>query len=246
MMARFDGAAVRLRLLDQARDLVQPRVVRSRDLAGYDAVSTGVFGRHLHDGHDRAVGLLVGMDQLADAGPLPDDDVVGQDHRERLVAHQLLGHQDSVAQAQLFLLAYVGDLGQVRDGSDLAQLVDLAPRLQELLQLEVQIEVILDRPLLAAGDDDDLLDAGLDRLFDSVLDDRLVNEREHLLRLRLGGREEAGPPSRGRKDRLAYSHLPSASIGRDGRPGRRTRGRRDGCRRTTRVDADRWAPRPAS
>ena len=37
--------------------------------------------------------------------------------------------------------------------------------------------MVLDRPLLARGDDDDLLDAGGDGLLDRVLDDRLVDQR---------------------------------------------------------------------
>src|ERR1035437_1575811 len=207
---------LRFRLLDQTGQLVQPRIARARNFAGNDAVPTRLFARHFHDRHDRAMSLLVGVDQLADARALPNHDIVGEDHRERLVAHEIPRRQHGVAQAQLFLLADVGHLGEVGDGPYLAQLVDFATRLEELLELEVDFEVILDRPLLAAGDDDDLLDTGLDRLFDAVLDDRLVNEREHLLRLCLGGREEAGAPARRRKDRLAYAHLPSASIGRRG------------------------------
>ena len=42
-----------------------------------------------------------------------DDDVVGQDDRERLVADQVLGHEDRVAEAELLLLADVGELGEV-------------------------------------------------------------------------------------------------------------------------------------
>ena len=45
----------------------------------------------------------------------------------------------------------------------------------------------------------DLLDAGRDRLLDGVLDDRLVDERQHLLGLRLGGRQEPCPPAGGRE-----------------------------------------------
>ena len=43
---------------------------------------------------------VVGVDELADARPVADHDVVGEDHRERLVADQLLGHQHRVAQAR--------------------------------------------------------------------------------------------------------------------------------------------------
>jgi hypothetical protein len=82
---------------------------------------------------------------------------------------------------------------------DLAEHLDVALLLEQPLELVRGVEVVLDRPLLARGDDDDLLDAGRDGLLDGVLDDRLVDERQHLLRLRLGRGQEAGaPPAAGK------------------------------------------------
>ena len=121
-------------------------------------------------------------------------------------------HQDGMAKAKLLLLAHIRYLGQIGDGADLAKHVDVAARLQELLQLQVQVEVILDRPLLAAGHDDDLLDAGSDCFLDRVLDNRLVDEGKHLLGLGLGGRKEPGAPTRSRKDSLADAHLPQPAA----------------------------------
>ena len=54
--------------------------------------------------------------------------------------------------------------------------------------------------LAAAGHDDDVLDAGMQRLLHAVLDDRLVDDRQHLLRLRLGGGQEPGAEPGGGKD----------------------------------------------
>ena len=142
-------------------------------------------------------------------GRSPDHDVVREDHGERLVADQLLGHQDGMAQAQLLLLPHVGDLGEVADVADLAQHLDLTALLEQVLELVVEIEVVLDRALLAGGDDDHLLDAGRDGLLDRVLDHGPVDEREHLLRLRLRGGEEAGAPAGGGEDSLANAHRTS-------------------------------------
>jgi hypothetical protein len=47
--------------------------------------------------------------------------------------------------------------------------------------------VILDGVLAATRHEDDIRDAGRQRLLDAVLDDRLVDERQHLFRLRFGG-----------------------------------------------------------
>ena len=71
------------------------------------------------------------------------------------------------------------------------------------LELDRHVEVILDRVLAAAGDEDDVVDARRDRFFDAVLNDRLVDERQHFLGLRLGGRKEAGAETGGGEDGFA-------------------------------------------
>ena len=63
---------------------------------------------------------------------------------------------------------------------------------QRHLELELAVEMVLDHALVAAGDEDEMLDAGLARLVDHVLDQRPVDHRQHLLRHGLGGRQEAG------------------------------------------------------
>ena len=98
----------------------------------------------------------------------------------------------------------------------LPQLLDVALLLEQVLQLVVEVEVVLDRPLLAGGHDDDLLDAGGDRLLDRVLDHGLVDEGQHLLRLRLGGGQESGAPAGGGEDGFADAHQTSRTGGRMG------------------------------
>src|SRR5262249_32227153 len=58
--------------------------------------------------------------------------------------------------------------------------------------LELAVEMVLDDSLVAAGDEDEVLDAGLARLVDHMLNQRPVDHRQHLLRHGLGGREEPG------------------------------------------------------
>ena len=78
------------------------------------------------------------------------------------------------------------------------------PRSREVvLELERAVEVVDDGALAAAGDHDHLLDPAGDRLLDAVLDRRLVDERQHLFRLRLGDRQESRAETGGGKDRLA-------------------------------------------
>src|SRR5947208_7021805 len=75
--------------------------------------------------------------------------------------------------------------------------------------------MILDGRLAPTGNDDDVLNAGVDGLFDAVLDERLVHQRQHLLRLGLGGRQKACPQPRCGKDRLAHfrKHTYPVSFG---------------------------------
>ena len=47
------------------------------------------------------------------------------------------------------------------------------------------------RGLAAAGDHAELLDAGGPRFFDRILDQRLIDHRQHFLGDRLGGRQES-------------------------------------------------------
>jgi hypothetical protein len=52
--------------------------------------------------------------------------------------------------------------------------------------------MVFDRGLAAAGDEDELGNAGRLRLFHRVLDQRLVHHRQHFLRHRLGRRQKPG------------------------------------------------------
>ena len=56
--------------------------------------------------------------------------------------------------------------------------------------------MVLERAFAAAGDEDHLLDPGLARLLDRILDQRPVDDRQHLLGHRLGRGQEAGAEAR--------------------------------------------------
>ena len=108
--------------------------------------------------------------------------------------------QHGVAQAQRLALPHVREVDQVRDLADLREHLVLAARFEERLELHRDVEVILDRVLAAAGDQQDVVDARGQRLLHAVLDDGLVHQRQHLFGLRLGGRQKPGAKSCGRKN----------------------------------------------
>ena len=118
---------------------------------------------------------------------------VGQQQRERLVADQLARAPDRVAEAERRLLA-----GEARGAGAPAGRRDRSFRSAGLrrsfsvsFELELAVEMVLDHRLVAAGDEDEMLDAGLARLVHHVLDQRPVDHRQHLLGHGLGGGQEA-------------------------------------------------------
>ena len=134
-----------------------------------------------------------------------DDDVVAEEHAEGLVPDQRASAKDGVAEPERLLLADIGHRCQLGDGLDLGELLHLPAVMQVVLELEGGVEVILDGALVAAGDEDDLLEPRGHRLLDHILDRRLVDQRQHLLRLRLGGGEEAGSESGSGEDGLLHT-----------------------------------------
>ena len=68
-----------------------------------------------------------------------------------------------------------------------------------------------DQVLLVADDENQRFDPRLQRFLDGILDQRLVDDRQHFLGDRLGGRQEPRAHAGNRKhrlaDRFAFSHL---------------------------------------
>ena len=135
-----------------------------------------------------------------------------KNHGERLVAHQFVRAQDGVSQAERFLLPHVGDVDHVGDGAHGGQQILLVAGFEQVLQLEADVEVIFDGGLAAAGDDDDVLDAGMNGFLDAVLDQRLVDERQHLLGHGLGRRKKSGAEPGGGENCFANFSCHSCSI----------------------------------
>ena len=150
--------------------------------------------------------LLVKLHHLRHAALLRLHDHVGQQKRERLVADQFPGAPHRMAQAQRLLLAGEARLaGQRLQPLQLRQLLVLAALGKRVVELELDVEMVLDDRLVAAGHEDEVLDAGLARLVDHILDHRTVDDRQHLLRHRLRRRQKPRTQSCYRKYCLADS-----------------------------------------
>ena len=126
------------------------------------------------------------------------DQVVAEQHGERLVADERRGLQHRVAEALGLALADEVHLGDVGGLVHRGQPVGVALLLQRRLELRGAVEEVLDRGLVAAGDHQHLGQAGAGGLLDDVLQRRAVDDRQQLLGHGLGGGQEAGAHARRR------------------------------------------------
>src|SRR5690606_17860103 len=116
---------------------------------------------------------------------------IGQDHGEGLVADQRTTTEDGVAQAFHLDLAGVGKGALVDQAADADQVLLLVGAPNLVFQLVADVEMVLQGALAATGDHGDLGQPGLECLLDAILDQRLVDDRQHLLGHGLGGRQKA-------------------------------------------------------
>ena len=136
------------------------------------------------------------------ADVLGGDHVVAQQDQEGLAGAGVGGGADGVAQAaRLVLVAEVhGHVAGVGDSVGVACLAALA---QQGLQRAVGLEVAQQLGLAGARHDDGGVDLlRVEGLLHHVLDDRLVEDRQHLLGGALGGGQEAGAEAGGGDDSL--------------------------------------------
>ena len=169
-----------------------------------DTVRSGFFAGDILHAENRAMGTIEFFHHLLHHRLFRINQIVGQNHRKRLVAHHRLRAQYRVAQAQRFSLANV-DTSHVFRNDRLHQLQHLL--LVACFEFGFQfvgfVEVILNRALVAAGDENHLGDACLNGLFHRVLNQRLVDYRHHFLGAGLGRGKKTSAHSGYRKYRLA-------------------------------------------
>ena len=171
-----------------------------------DAVLARVLARHVHRAQHRTAVVVVHAHHLLHhrGAVAVVQQVVGEQHREGLVVtHHRRRAQHGVAEAECLGLADVDAVHALGHGlADHLEHRRLALGLQLGLELVGLVEVILDRALGAAGDEDHVGDPRRHRLLHRVLDQRPVDDGQHLLGTRLGGRQEARTHARDRKHRL--------------------------------------------
>ncbi len=151
--------------------------------------------------------LARGLDHLREAARRVQHQFVRQHHRERLVADDVAGAPHRMAKPERRLLP--GETHGAGRGLVARQnfhLGLLAARGQRGVEFVHPVEMVLDHALVAAGDEDEMFDAGFLGLIDHILDQRLVDDGQHFLRHRLGGGQDAGAEAGDREYGFADFH----------------------------------------
>jgi hypothetical protein len=156
------------------------------------------------------------------AATVGERDHVRQEQRERLVADDIARAPHRMAESERLLLAGEAGLsGKRLQALQPGELVVLAALRQRVVQLELDVEMVLDDGLVAAGDEDEVLDTRLARLVDHVLDDRPVDDGQHLLGIALvAGRKRVPRPATGKtalRTFFMYANYPVAGFRRESR-----------------------------
>ena len=147
--------------------------VREQDLRGGRLAGLAQLGRL----------VARGVERVDERAQVVLQHVVAEVHDEVVVAQEVAGDEHAVRQPARRVLLDVGDLD--------AELRTVADRGLDL------------GPGVAHGDHDgDVLDAGRRELLDAVEDDRLVGDRDELLRARVGDRTQAGAGAAGEDQAL--------------------------------------------
>ena len=124
----------------------------------------------------------------------------GSSKRERLVANQIAGAPDRMAKAERHLLAGEGcRAGRGLDALQACKLFVFAALGKRIVKLKLDVEIVFDDALVAARDENQMFNASFQRLVDHILDDRLVNDRQHFLWDCLGRWQESGSKASNRK-----------------------------------------------
>ena len=166
------------------------------------AVPAHIFPWHCGNACRRAAELLVGADQLSTDRVLAPDHVVAVDDNKGIIAGEGLGGVHSMAQTQRLLLAHKEDVCHVGNAQTFLQRLFLAGLCQLFFQLGAAVKVILDDALVAAQNDQNVCDAGLDGFLHQILDGGLIHDGEHPLGHGLGGGQHTGAQTGGRDDSL--------------------------------------------
>ena len=122
--------------------------------------------------------------------------------------------KNCIAKSARFLLPDKMDICKIRKFLTLGKKSKIAAAAQMLIEFCGNIKMILNRTFIPTGNNQDIITAGSNSLLHHILDNRFVNDRHHLFRLRLGYRKKTRAPAGCRDHRFfntTHQQIPSAS-----------------------------------
>src|SRR5208282_2483485 len=152
---------------------------------------------------------LVVVPELAQEGRFADVDGVPQKDPKRLAARMMASQPDRIGQALRLALPNEMDPYLSRELGEFLQSQTFA----HAIEFGVVVEVILERPLASARNDQDVVGAGGGRFFHHILNDRPIDDRQHFFGLALRGRQESSTEA-GRGDDDLHPRLPPLPAAR--------------------------------
>ncbi|MNE61699.1 hypothetical protein D3C80_1569310 [compost metagenome] len=111
-----------------------------------------------------------------------------------------------MAQAFHFGLAGVGERALVEQATDTNQVFFLVGALDLVFQLVADVEVVFQGALAATGDDGDFAQTSIQCFFNAILDQWLVDHRQHFLGHGFGSGQEASAVA-GRREQAFFDHI---------------------------------------
>ena len=198
MMARFDGASA-------AEGFSTRSVIRTTSSSAVVSTAAHPYrwicsAVYLHQRDDGRGLRLADLDHAGQQRIARVDQVVPEHDGEGLVTDVLFGPQHGVAETLRVALSDEVDVRERAGLDDPGELRLVALLLKGVLELGHAVEVIGEGVLVASDDDEHVVDPRCDGFFDDVLDGRLVDDGQHLLRHGLGGGKESRAQARGGDD----------------------------------------------
>ena len=131
------------------------------------------------------------------------NDIITEEHGKRLIADEGTGAQNRISQTAHILLADVVDIDIGRLTQDVEKI--LPPLTQELvLECRRGVKMILDGAFPMTADDQNFLDTACQGFLHNILDGRLIDNGQHLLRCRFCRRKKSCSISCCRNNRFSY------------------------------------------
>src|SRR5258708_6505943 len=148
--------------------------------------------------------LLVGIEHLREAAALGLHQHIRQQQGERFIADDFARAPHRMSESKRLLLAGETGLAGARQVARQEFEIRAAIALRQgQFEFELAVEVVLDDALVAAGGEDEMLDASLTGLVDHMLDQRTVDHRQHFLRHGFGGGQKTRTEAGDRQDGFA-------------------------------------------